>query len=84
MSARNAIRLLALGAVLAVAALVSIAVGAAELPLTTVLEVLRGGGDEEARIIVINLRMPRAMLAMLVGSGLGISGAVFQALLRNP
>ncbi len=84
MSARNSIRLLALGAVLAVAALVSVAVGAAELPLSTVLEVLRGGGDEEARIIVINLRMPRALLAMLVGSGLGISGAVFQALLRNP
>ena len=37
-----------------------------------------------AFVIVWNLRLPRVILAGLVGSGLALAGAVFQALLRNP
>ncbi|MGD8289251.1 MAG: iron ABC transporter permease, partial [Gemmatimonadota bacterium] len=46
--------------------------------------VLSGGGDAATRDIVLRLRMPRVLLALLVGGGLAISGATFQALLRNP
>ncbi len=55
-------------------------------PLTTgeVLAVLRGGGDPLARDIVLLLRLPRVFLGVLVGGGLAIAGATFQALLRNP
>lgn len=37
-----------------------------------------------ARQIIIEIRLPRAALAVLVGASLGLSGAVLQALLRNP
>ncbi|GIS20539.1 MAG: hypothetical protein CM15mP120_24550 [Pseudomonadota bacterium] len=37
-----------------------------------------------ARIILIELRIPRACLAMLVGASLGLAGAAMQGLLRNP
>ncbi len=37
-----------------------------------------------AAVIVLQLRLPRALTAMLVGAGLALSGAVLQALLRNP
>jgi iron complex transport system permease protein len=41
-------------------------------------------GDEMSRLIIWELRAPRAVLAILVGASLGLSGAVLQGLLRNP
>lgn len=40
--------------------------------------------DSEHRFVVHTLRLPRALLAILVGAGLGVSGAVLQQLVRNP
>lgn len=49
------------------------------------VEVLRGlAGYGEAVFTVQELRLPRAVLALLAGAAFGLSGAVFQALLRNP
>jgi iron complex transport system permease protein len=45
---------------------------------------LKGVGTETERAIILSLRVPRALLAGLVGAGLSVSGAIFQALLRNP
>jgi ABC-type Fe3+-hydroxamate transport system substrate-binding protein len=45
---------------------------------------IRGTGDPTTIAIVQRLRLPRAVLAALVGGALAASGAVFQALLRNP
>lgn len=45
---------------------------------------LKGQGTETERIIILSIRFPRAILAGLVGAGLSVSGAIFQALLRNP
>lgn len=84
MSARYSLRLLSLAGVAAAALIASITFGAAGLPLRTVIDVLAGGGDETARTIVLDLRLPRAALAALVGGALGVAGAAFQALLRNP
>ncbi len=41
-------------------------------------------GDENYRFVVMELRMPRAILAWLVGAALGASGAIVQGLTRNP
>lgn len=49
-----------------------------------VLAALFGGGDDGTGFIVRDLRLPRAVCAVLVGVALAISGAVFQALTRNP
>jgi iron complex transport system permease protein len=45
---------------------------------------LKRTGTETEQAIILSLRFPRALLAGLVGAGLSVSGAVFQALLRNP
>ncbi|MEX2285213.1 MAG: iron ABC transporter permease [Gemmatimonadota bacterium] len=67
-----------------VALLLSVAFGAANLPISTVLDVVLGGGEPTERTIVLELRMPRAVLGLVSGGSLAVSGAVFQALLRNP
>ena len=37
-----------------------------------------------AEAIVVDLRLPRVLTAMIVGAGLAVAGATFQGLLRNP
>jgi len=72
------------GAAAAAAVLLSLRYGAVGLDLGQVLAALRGTGDPTAVTIVRDLRLPRAVLAALVGGALALSGAAFQALLRNP
>lgn len=83
-AASTPVRLTLLGTATGVVLLASLAVGAAGPNLRGVAETLAGGGDATDRLIVVGLRLPRATLALLVGGALGLSGAVFQALLRNP
>ncbi|MER6915168.1 iron ABC transporter permease [Streptomyces sp. NPDC000594] len=49
-----------------------------------VWEVLRGGGDPLARHIVLELRLPRTLVALTAGASLGVAGIVLQSALRNP
>lgn len=58
--------------------------GAAELDTGQFLNALLGRGPATDRFIVLQLRAPRAVMAALVGGGLAVAGASFQALLRNP
>src|SRR3954447_10824407 len=80
----RALRMSALCVLLVVAFVASVALGASALTPRDVLEALAGRGDATARAIVLQLRLPRAALTCLTGGGLALSGAVFQALLRNP
>ena len=41
-------------------------------------------GTDMASTVVLELRLPRTLLAMLVGAGLSLSGAVYQGIFRNP
>lgn len=58
--------------------------GVAELSTGDVLRALVGRGSELNHDIVVGLRLPRVIMAALVGGGLAVSGASFQSLLRNP
>ena len=58
--------------------------GAVSLSVREVVAGARGLGDPTTIAIVRRLRLPRALLAALVGGSLAASGATFQALLRNP
>lgn len=49
-----------------------------------VIAALLGGGDAGDAVIIWQIRLPRAVAALLVGAALGISGAALQGLLRNP
>jgi len=42
------------------------------------------GADERARSVIMGLRLPRILMALGVGASLSVSGAVFQAILKNP
>lgn len=68
----------------ALALLLSLRLGAVAISTRDLVGVLLGGGTEADRFIVLELRLPRALMGILVGGGLAMSGAVFQALLRNP
>lgn len=72
-------------ALLALAAAVAgIAWGGASLPLGDVVRSLTTGADGGTDLIVRELQLPRALMALLVGAGFGIAGGVFQSVLRNP
>ena len=71
--------------------LISITMGSAKVPPLRSIRILfesllglKGAGNETERTIILSLRLPRAILAGMVGAGLSVSGATFQALLRNP
>lgn len=77
-----------LGALLALALVAAVLLGVRFGPVALdtgeVLAALGGGGPDWHRQIVVQLRLPRALLGALVGGGLALAGATFQALLRNP
>ena len=60
------------------------AIGTIRLPLSVIWDGVRGVGDPNAMLVVRNLRLPRVSLAVLVGAGLGVSGAALQGTMRNP
>ena len=49
-----------------------------------VVRALAGEGTRAARLVVVEWRLPRVLLALIIGVALGLAGAVFQALTRNP
>ncbi len=58
--------------------------GKVALPLTDIWSALRQPEDNIVRIIVLEIRLPRALLTILVGAALGVAGAALQGLFRNP
>ncbi|GGQ69050.1 iron chelate uptake ABC transporter family permease subunit [Streptomyces althioticus] len=61
-------------------------IGTGDFPMTAsdVLTTLVGQGDEGQEFIVTELRLPRVLVGLLVGASLGIGGALFQTISRNP
>jgi iron complex transport system permease protein len=74
----------ALSLALAAALVLGILFGSVPVRPGELAAVLAGGGDPTHRDIVVGLRLPRVLLAGLVGGGLAMAGAALQALLRNP
>lgn len=68
----------------AVLFVVDIAVGSVAIPLSEVVSALFGGGSAEVRSIVIDIRLVRAVVAVLAGAALAVSGLEMQVLFRNP
>ncbi len=66
--------------------LMDISLGSVWIPLSETLRVLSGEEAEKTTwgIILLQFRLPRACTALLVGSGLGVSGILMQTLFRNP
>jgi iron complex transport system permease protein len=64
--------------------ILSLGVGPAAISTADALAALAGSGPESTRVIVIELRLPRALLGVMVGATLGLAGAALQGFLRNP
>jgi iron complex transport system permease protein len=71
-------------ALLLIAAIGSIWLGPVSLSASRMFAAFTGHGDAITRAILFELRLPRTLIALLVGSMLGLSGAVLQGYLRNP
>lgn len=73
-----------LAVALCILALVAIAVGSAGYSIPEILRALWSDEKSTIKIIVLNLRLPRIILALLIGSSLAASGALLQSVMRNP
>ncbi|MFP7673620.1 FecCD family ABC transporter permease [Marivita sp. S0852] len=64
--------------------LISLFVGYAAIPAGTGLAALFGSGDPLIVTVMQDIRLPRTLLAAMVGASLGLAGAAMQGFLRNP
>lgn len=83
--------LMGLGVLLCACAGLSLSVGSIPIPLRTILEAIMSpfqsssaSTDGQLKAILLEIRIPRIVLAATVGMALSVAGASFQALLRNP
>ena len=67
-----------------IVAVLAVGIGKYQVFLGEVLAVLTGTNTSFDRVVVLEWRMPRMLMALLIGAALGVSGAIFQALTRNP
>jgi iron complex transport system permease protein len=72
-----------LAVLLGSAFILSVRVGSVSLGTRAIVETITGRGDPTVRAIILDLRLPRAVSASLVGAALATSGVTFQALLQN-
>ncbi len=62
----------------------SITLGAAEIPFSTIYDALTAFDGSTDHLIILTVRLPRSLIAVLVGAALAVAGALMQGLTRNP
>ena len=75
-----------LALLLAVAILGAVTTGAYSIRTADVVRILLGAGEVDAQqaAVLLDIRLPRVLLALLAGAGLAVCGAALQGLFRNP
>lgn len=63
---------------------VSTGLGEMKISPLSVLQVFFGGGTDMDRLIIQSFRLPRIIVALMVGMGLAVSGGILQGMIRNP
>ena len=82
---RRAVLVMALGLLALIAVLIDLTTGPAGLPLSETLKALTGGEVSRGTSVIIwQVRLPVALLALLVGAALALAGAEMQTVLENP
>ena len=80
-----AIVLACLGTALLAGCIIGVVFGTADLESSAVLRVLfTDNADPTAEVIVLSLRIPRVVAALVVGASLGAAGSLIQSATRNP
>ncbi|SCM82712.1 iron-dicitrate transporter subunit; membrane component of ABC superfamily; KpLE2 phage-like element [uncultured Sporomusa sp.] len=75
--------LIVLGIILILLMIISINQGYTRLTLLDSLRILAGGGSHQENLVIFAFRLPRIIIAMLVGAGLALSGCIIQGISRN-
>jgi iron complex transport system permease protein len=83
---RIVLSLIGMTVIAASAFVICIVLGSVAIPLDQVWSILTGHGADRASwtVIVTDVRLPRAVTALLAGAALGVAGLLMQTLLRNP
>ncbi|WP_419874624.1 FecCD family ABC transporter permease [Candidatus Pristimantibacillus sp. PTI5] len=66
------------------AVIVCVGLGSKTITPVTVIRAFLGNADSSDSMIIFSLRMPRVLIAVMVGSALAVSGALLQGIVRNP
>ncbi|MFB4326092.1 iron ABC transporter permease [Priestia sp. BR_2] len=63
--------------------LVSLNMGTMKIPLAEVVKAFSGTGSEQNYTVLMHFRLPRMVIAILIGAGIAVSGAILQSVSRN-
>ncbi|MCL2892925.1 iron-enterobactin ABC transporter permease [Brenneria tiliae] len=87
-SGRFSRRVIGINGILTIASallvILAISLGTLQLSPFDIWQALNGKGEPGTVTVVTQWRAPRAVMALLLGAGLGVSGAIFQSIIRNP
>ncbi|OON98490.1 MAG: iron ABC transporter permease [Epulopiscium sp. Nele67-Bin004] len=64
--------------------IVALNVGSAGYSVSEIFTALTSGEDSTVKVVIMNLRLPRIILALIVGASLAVAGALLQAVMGNP
>ena len=84
--ATYSLKYILLGLLLLLFILINLSLGSVDIPFKSILQILTGSNEvkENWQYIILQWRLPKTITAILVGSGLSISGLLMQTLFRNP
>ncbi|GAA0785591.1 FecCD family ABC transporter permease [Hathewaya limosa] len=63
---------------------VTIGIGSVNIPINEIIQTFLGHGNEITESIIMDMRLPRIIIAVFVGASLSISGALLQSVMKNP
>ncbi|OMF64155.1 FecCD family ABC transporter permease [Paenibacillus glucanolyticus] len=63
--------------------LISLNMGTLKIPLAEVIKAFNGTGSEQSYTVLVHFRLPRMVIAILIGAGIAVSGAILQSVSRN-
>lgn len=63
--------------------LISLNMGTLKIPLAEVIKAFNGTGSEQNYTVLVHFRLPRMVIAILIGAGIAVSGAILQSVSRN-
>jgi iron complex transport system permease protein len=64
--------------------LLSLSLGASFISPVNIIETIKGRSETNEMRVLLSLRYPRLIMALLIGSSLAVSGVIFQSILKNP
>lgn len=82
---RRAIKVFAIAAITAaIIFIISTGIGDMKISPLSVIKVFLGGGTEMEQLVVTSFRLPRIIVALMVGISLAVAGGILQGMIRNP